>query len=101
MSGGGSCGPCGGPSVCHTFRILYIQIRNGHTAYTRIQHNYFVQTRDGKMTKFFGPARPVVPFAGPARPVIQFLILGPFGPVLGPFWAPPKAVKFNVLNYDY
>ena len=38
-------------------------------------------TRDGKMTIFFGPA----------RPVIQFLILGPFG-------APPKSVKFNVLN---
>ena len=44
-------------------------------------------TRDGKMTIFFGPARPEVPFPGPARPVIQFLILGPFGPVwtrLGP-----------------
>ena len=40
-----------------------------------------VPSRDGKMTIFFGPARPVVPFPGPARPVIQFLILGPFGPV--------------------
>ena len=50
-----------------------------------------VSSRDGKMTIFFGQARPVVPFFGPARPVIQFLILGPCGP-------PPKSVKFNVLN---
>ena len=43
-------------------------------------------------------ARPVVHFSGPARPVIQFLILSPFGPVWGPFGAPPKSVKFNLLN---
>ena len=47
-----------------------------------------VRVRDGKMTIFFGPA----------RPVIQFLISGPFGPVWARFGAPPKAVKFNVLN---
>ena len=46
-----------------------------------------ITTSDGKLTIFFGPARPVVPFSGPAPPVIQFLILGPFGPVLGPFGA--------------
>ena len=65
-----------------------------------------VGIRDGKMNKFFGPARPVVPFPGPARPgparktIFNFrpvwARLGPFGPV----WGPAKifSVKFYVLN---
>ena len=62
----------------------------GHSVIPRVPnvnilHGY-IRVRDGKMTIFFGPARPVVPFFDPARPVIQFLILGPFGPV----WAHAK-----------
>ena len=38
------------------------------SAYEYVQYSGYARTRDGKMTKFFGPARPVVPFSGPARP---------------------------------
>ena len=59
---------------------------------------YCISSRDGKMTIFFGPARPVVPFFSPARPIIQFLILGPFGPV----WARlgPRQNLLSLLFYN-
>ena len=61
------------------------QVKHESASASRLQkHESRLQNRDGKMTIFFGPARPVVPLPGPARPVIQFLILGPFGPVWGP-----------------
>ena len=53
----------------------------------------YIEIRDGKTTIFRpGPARSSFSRPGPARNTI--LILGQFGPV----WAPPKSVKFNVLN---
>ena len=78
------------------------------THYTRFVQILTIRIRDGKMTIFFGPARPVGPFPGPARPgparntIFNFrpvwASLGPFGPVWGPAKIFSVVHKFNVLN---